>query len=209
MKALRHQVDKKYGKKIRFYAAGEYGTDRTQHENIGRPHFHAIIFGHGFHEKKITRTGSPAYNSPELDEIWGKGRTEVGTVTMESAGYVAGYVTKKINGNKADDYYRRINQHTGETASIEPEGARMSRMPGIGKGWYEKYQSEFEKGFVVMNGKKTSIPQFYKRVLQAKNPELVDRLQAEAEPKIKKQDRWNLEAEENQVEAGQAIRNAL
>ncbi len=41
------RLRKKFGNtRIRYYMAGEYG------ENFGRPHFHACIFGHDFHDKK-------------------------------------------------------------------------------------------------------------------------------------------------------------
>lgn len=65
------------GKKIKYYACGEYG------EKTDRAHYHAILFN-DFPRKE------------ELDEIWGLGITDVGTCTEESIRYVAGYVSKKL-----------------------------------------------------------------------------------------------------------------
>lgn len=94
--------------KLRFYAVGEYG-DRTQ-----RPHYHLLVYGIG---EGHTQTIADAWS------IAGKalGHVVVGTLTFESAGYVSGYVTKKMT--KADD--PRLNGR-------HPEFARMSNRPGIG-----------------------------------------------------------------------------
>lgn len=91
-------------RKIRFYLVGEYG-DQTW-----RPHYHAIIFGLKPTEDTIVRS------------TWGKGHVTVGTVTLESAQYVAGYVTKKMT-----------NPNDARLAGRYPEFSRMSLRPnGIG-----------------------------------------------------------------------------
>ena len=204
MHRLRKELDRKYdGKTVRFYMCGEYGTDETQHNKLGRPHFHAIIFGHDFSDDRLfkeERNGNKTYVSPMLERVWGKGRTEIGSVTLESAGYVAGYVTKKLNGDKAVGHYTRVNKKTGEFIDIEPEFARMSRMPGIGKGWYEKFSDDLAKGFITVNGKQCSIPEFYKKLLSDRQPLVMERIEEEGKKAIKKQDRWNLEAEHHQVQ---------
>lgn len=209
MYRLRKHCRYHHEKEIRFYMCGEYGTDKSQHADLGRPHFHAIIFGHAFTDDRVffkMRDGHKTYVSESLARTWGKGHSEIGSVTMESAGYVAGYVTKKITGEAANDHYMRVDQDTGECFPIEHEKARMSRNPGIGKGWYEAFAQDLEKGFITVGGKETSIPQFYKRVLEQRQPDIADRIQAEGETKRLKQDRWNLQAEERQTHAKQKER---
>ena len=208
MHRLRKRITyKDKDKKIRFYMCGEYGTDENAFNKIGRPHFHAIIFGHDFTDDRLfkeERKGNKTYVSPMLDQAWGKGLTEIGNVTFESASYVAGYVVKKINGDAAKDHYLRVNQVTGEAVPIKPEYARMSRggrkkgTGGIGAGWYEKYSEDLEKGFITIGGKKRPIPQYYRDILKERNPEALERVEERAKMEAKKQDRWNLEAEEHQ-----------
>lgn len=74
-KRLRSALSK--GRKIKYYACGEYGTKR------GRPHYHAIIFGLGPDDKML------------IEEAWPNGLVHIGTVTRYSAQYVAGYIMDK------------------------------------------------------------------------------------------------------------------
>lgn len=99
MKRLR----KKYGAGIRFYMCGEYG------EQLGRPHFHACIFGMDFADKKLWKTTgskSKLYRSAELEKLWTFGFSSVGDVNFESAAYVARYIMKKVTGEAATEHYR-------------------------------------------------------------------------------------------------------
>jgi hypothetical protein len=98
MKRLR----KKYGKGIRFYMCGEYG------DKLGRPHFHACLFGHDFADKKLWKTTdskSKLYRSAELEKLWPYGFSSVGDVTFESAAYVARYIMKKVSGDASESHY--------------------------------------------------------------------------------------------------------
>lgn len=87
----------------RFYAVGEYG-DYSE-----RPHYHVALFGLG----------------PEFADgyqiTWRDGYTYTGDLTIASAAYIAGYVTKKMTSK---DDARLGGRH--------PEFARMSLRPGIG-----------------------------------------------------------------------------
>ena len=124
MKRLR----KKYGEHIRFFHCGEYG------ENFNRPHHHACIFNHDFEDKSHWNTlnGIPIYRSEQLEKLWPFGFCTIGSVTWDSAAYVARYCTKKITGSKAEEHYQ----------GKEPEYVTMSRNPGIGKAWYDKYKAD-------------------------------------------------------------------
>lgn len=155
---------KKYKhKKIRFFHCGEYG------EKTRRPHYHAIIFNHDFHDKLIhsQRDGIPLYTSKILEELWPYGFNTIGDVTFESAAYVARYILKKITGEQAHDHYRVLDSSTGELVSIRPEYTTMSRRPGIGKGWFEKYSADvYPKDFLTVRGVKVKPPKFYDSLLE-------------------------------------------
>ena len=144
MKRLR----KKHGK-VRYFAVGEYG------DQLGRPHYHAVLFGIDFADKRPHSKnvhGDQLYTSEVLDALWGKGYTLYGKVTVQSARYVAKYCIKKVNGKLAPEHY----------GSRSPEFTVMSLKPGIGSGWFEKFQSDvYPSDFVVLRGKKRSPPRFY------------------------------------------------
>lgn len=144
--------------KIRFFTGGEYG-DRTR-----RPHYHSIMFGADFPDKRIhSKSGDhQLFVSDELNKIWGMGHCYIGTVTLDSAAYVAGYVTKKISGDMAEQHYTRLDPLTGEIVKLEPEFAIMSRRPGIGAAWYEQFKDDvFPSDTKVMKGKPGPVPRYY------------------------------------------------
>lgn len=136
------------GRKIRFYHCGEYG------ETTHRPHYHAILFGMDFPDKKFlkyTETDKPLYISQVLDDTWQKGDCYIGDVTFESAAYCGRYVMKKLTGNRKSEY-----------GSREPEYSTMSRRPGIGKPWLEKWETDvFPIDYCIVNGKKVKVPKYY------------------------------------------------
>lgn len=150
---------KKTGKKIRYYMAGEYGSE------TGRPHFHACLFGFDFDDKtpiKRLNDGTYLYRSVLLETLWRYGFSSVGSVTFESASYVARYIMKKITGRAAQDRYYSVNAATGECLPITPEFNRMSLKPGIGQTWFDKYQSDiYPTGTCIIRGKKMKPPRFY------------------------------------------------
>lgn len=163
MKRLRNT-----GVKPRYYMCGEYG------ETTGRPHYHAILFGHDFADKKNpkkTKQGHSLYESPQLTELWGKGKTWIGACTPDSCGYVARYITKKVRGEAAPLYYTRVNKETGELEPIEHEYARMSLKPGIGATFYEKYKGEIHnQDSVIVKQQKRKVPRYYDKQLEKFDP---------------------------------------
>ena len=151
-------------RKIRFYHCGEYG------ELHGRPHYHAILFGHDFADKELhtVHNGNRLYISKTLQKLWPFGFSSIGDMTFESAAYVARYCMKKVTGDAAEDHYAVIDPDTGEyLGQKKPEYASMSRRPGIGSEWFKKYKGDcYPKDFVTMNGKKVRPPKFYDRMLE-------------------------------------------
>jgi len=164
MKRLRKQT----GCKIRYYHCGEYG------ENFGRPHYHAAIFNYDFPDKihyKTTKNGDRLYTSQILSKIWPAGLHTTGDVTFKSAAYIARYIMKKINGEAADAHYEIMNSETGELSHLIPEYSTMSRRPGIGQGWVEKYHGDvYPDDFVIINGKKSRAPRYYDQQFEIAYP---------------------------------------
>lgn len=167
MKRLR----KRLAHKIRFFAAGEYG-DRTL-----RPHYHLILFGEDFPDRvpwRKTGSGHVIYRSKLLEGVWALGHAELGTVTPESCGYVARYCLKKVNGERAEEHYRRVDPETGEVYRCLPEFITMSSRPGIGADWFEQFASDaFPSDFVIIDGQKRSVPRYYLKKLGEEEAELV------------------------------------
>lgn len=158
--------DNKHGKMypdtyrpIRFYMCGEYG------EKKGRPHFHACIFNFDFPDKKYWRKtdqGHKVYRSAILEELWPHGNCEIGSLSWQSAAYVARYIMKKVVGEAADQHYQTHHPYTGEIMRRTPEFTKMSLKPGIAEGWFRKYWRDvFPHDFVIYKGRKTKPPRYY------------------------------------------------
>ena len=162
---------------IRFYMGPEYG------DKSGRPHYHALLFNFDFPDKELftIRNECRLYTSALLNSLWScpkSGRSygfaSVGSVTFESAAYVARYMMKKVKG---DDnvlrYFTDVDPETGEIVPIAPEKARMSRMPGLATGWFDCfYQDVYPSDEVVLSGGRKSMPpKFYDKLFEAMNPE--------------------------------------
>ena len=151
---------------IRFYMCGEYGT------RYGRPHYHACLFNYDFPDKKykrVNQVGDKIYTSELLDDVWGQadaGMCEIGSVSFESAAYVARYIMKKVTGDEADVYYTYVDDY-GEVHNRKPEYTNMSRRPGIGKGWYEKWSKDvFPADYIIHNGVKHRPPRYYEGLFE-------------------------------------------
>jgi hypothetical protein len=172
MKRLRKHYSPR---KIRYFQCGEYGDLNM------RPHYHSILFGIDFADKYHWRTnnGYRCYRSETLEKLWPYGQSEIGSVTFESAAYVARYIMKKITGDIADDHYTIVDEddidfETGEikTYKIHPEFVTMSRRPGIGFTWFEQFKSDvYPKDFVTVNGKKMKPPKYYDKLLDLLDPD--------------------------------------
>lgn len=158
MKRLRKRIGK-----VRFFACGEYGGKSD------RPHYHLILFGYDPPDRTLWRrsaSGHYLYRSALLESVWPYGHVEVGDVTIESAGYCARYITKKVTGKEAENHYRRVNPETGQLFDLKPEFIVMSTRPGIGRDWFDQYSMDaFPSDFVIVNGQRRPVPQYYKRQL--------------------------------------------
>lgn len=185
LKKLRQHLHKENGIKIRYFLVGEYG-DQTK-----RPHYHAIIFGWFPQDAKLkykNKQGDRLYSSETLTKIWGKGLADFGQVTYKSAAYCARYTLKKSGGKFPVGHYQRLDVETGEVIQLEPEFAKMSTHPGIGKTFYEKFSGDIHNGdYSIVEGRKHRPPRYYDKLLQLRSPERYEQIKTERRIKSDKQ----------------------
>lgn len=164
------RLRKRSKQKFKYFHCGEYG------EKLERPHYHAIIFGLDFDDKiEHSGTGEYAtYTSDTLDDCWGNGFCLIGSVTFESAAYVARYCTKKRTGKDAEWYYYRSDEFGVAGHQVRPEYCTMSRGrktgDGIGGEWFRRYSDElinFDE--VIVNGHPCKPPRYYDYLLKRNN----------------------------------------
>lgn len=133
LKRLRRSTDSK----LRYYYCGEYGDE------YNRPHYHMCLFGLGVKDKKF------------IEDAWGLGFVKCGLVEHDSIQYVAGYIEKKLLGDKAQYYTDN---------KLYPPFSRCSQ--GIGKQFALDNRSQIEQEYkVTMQGKSVGLPRYYRKVL--------------------------------------------
>ncbi len=186
---------------FRFLHCGEYGEENK------RPHYHACLFGIDFSDDRVVfsqEDGHILWVSPQLEEIWGQGWCRIGPLNFDTAAYCAAYLQKKITGptikpgEKSDQRlayetmslekkhraYQRVDSETGEVTTVKPEYATMSRRPGLGTSWFNKYQQDvYPDDHVIMKGKKFRPPKHYDNLLEKKNPTLLEKLKLQRKKK--------------------------
>ena len=176
MKRLRKAYD---DKSIRYFHCGEYG------DQLQRPHYHACLFGIDFPDKRLLslNRGNHLYESPRLTKIWGHGHCSIGTLTFESAAYVARYVCKKITGPGAEEYY-------GDRI---PPYVTMSRRPAIGREWLDKFLNDVYIGdqVITREGRKCKPPKYYDKLLEDMSPERFKFIKRDREARAKKREEDN------------------
>lgn len=178
---------------FRYFVAAEYG------DQFGRPHFHPILFGQGFLEDRYVwrRQGRIEYfRSPTLERLWADpetgrplGHVEFSEVTFASAQYVAGYTLKKLRKHAPEGEHReepgpmglgpyiRPHPKTGEPVEVEREFALMSRRPGIGAEWAERWgreavaDDEVRLGAGPDESKARAVPRFFRERFATDFPE--------------------------------------
>lgn len=152
MKRLRKRLNEK---KIRYYAVGEYG------ENTARPHYHAILFNCDEADLEIRTEQLPGGKTRLIsglcEKIWPVGYNVMGSVTIESIQYVAGYVHKKLYGK--DKY----------PEGITPPFALMSKLIGYNYFISERFHNVQKNGTIKLRGKDVNVPRSYIRKLKRAN----------------------------------------
>lgn len=139
---------RKAGLKFRYFACGEYGT------KTHRPHYHAILFGVDFVTADFF-----------VRKFWDYGFAYCTEANSKTAGYVAGYCTKKLGNVKTNMELKDLG--------LRPEFIVMSRRPSIGAASIErlkKYalaQGKFDVISVLKKGSEiVSVPRYIKNKLR-------------------------------------------
>jgi len=172
---------------IRYYAAGEYGTQGT------RPHYHILLFGHDFPRGHLSpsdndlilysrgkQSGQQLYTSKSLEKLWTKGFSTIGEFSHQSALYVAKYSIKKITGELAAAHYE------GKL----PEFALMSLKPGIGGDWIKKFTSDcYPKDFFTIKGRKMRPPRYYDKFIEKNRPKCFEYIKQQRIASAKENDK--------------------
>ncbi len=161
---------------FRFLHCGEYGP------KTHRPHYHACIFGLDFHEDRVLwqqADGRTTWLSDTLSQVWGKGFTTLAPLNFATASYVAGYVFKKL---KTADHLAEHSVY-GESPeplfTEKPEYVTMSRNPGLGTPWLDRYWRDvYPADLVNIDGKTYRPPPFYDNYLLERDPPLYDQVMA-------------------------------
>lgn len=147
---------------IRYYMCGEYGGETE------RPHYHAVIFGKDFTDRKplgTSESGEMFYSSEELTSLWPHGQAAVQDATPGSMGYVTRYIMTKRLGRDAKTAY----------GDRRPEYNNMSRKPGLGEKWYNLYEADFRtEDHAIHNGVKQAVPRYYDKLLKRKDADQLE-----------------------------------
>jgi len=169
------RIRKETGKEMKYYACGEYG------ERFDRPHYHVIAFGIG------------AESADSVEKTWQKGFVKVGTVTKDSIQYVAGYVRKKLSGEKAEIYKGRERPFQLQSKAI---GLRFA---------LENAQQIRADLGVTIKGQPAGLPRYYRKKLDIDTEDLKARAEkSESETKAY----YVADGLESEVDILHAIRKA-
>lgn len=179
------------GRAIRYFACGEYG------DKSNRPHYHCLLFNYWpVDAEKRVASGYPAWTSRELTKLWPHGHHLVNAVNWNTVGYVTQYSVKKVRGKNAenDASYLVVDTGSGEiVGEKEKEFALMSRRPGIGAPWLEKFGAEtYRDDSVVMNGVEMLPPKFYDCKYEVVDGERVRKLKRDRVGKVCYEDQRSL-----------------
>lgn len=159
---------------FRFFMCGEYG-DNTQ-----RPHFHALLFGLDLPDLvkcNSVYSACDIFQSELLQQVWGKGFCTVGSVTPESARYVAGYVQKRVSVELEAERFTWITRYGEVVVRKQPYG-KMSLKPGIGAEWVAKNLKDMvNHGCVHEHQYKKKIPSYFGQLIEKINPEAAESLE--------------------------------
>ena len=152
---------------IRFFMCGEYGS------TTARPHYHLLLYNLPIPDLKFYSSnslGDLLYNSDEIESLWSYGFVVIGKFEWKTAAYTARYVLKKFKGKTKEETQEYYN-----SLALVPEYTRMSRMPGIGRNYYDAHRDEIYKNdeIILSGGRLTKPPKYFDNILKNENETLM------------------------------------
>lgn len=128
LKKMRDTLYKRYNISIRYFGCGEYGSIDE------RPHYHILLFGYNFPDKKFFKNsakGVPIYISEELSSLWKYGLAIVQDVNHRACMYVSKYVSKKIKFNDLQSEFEMYYGREPEFLFMSKGNCQSNRCPYI------------------------------------------------------------------------------
>lgn len=170
-----------YRKRISYLYCGEYG------HKFKRPHYHIILFGFDFPDKKFLKdseSGDQLFSSEILQKLWPFGFSTIGQMSMASAMYCASYITKYVSNKEKSLYY--TDQQTGEYK--QPEFGNASKKPALGLNWLKTYVNDISAhNSVIIADQKYRIPRYYLKKMEELFPNKYEKLKIKREEKLDNQ----------------------
>lgn len=175
------RLRKRYGPGIRYLYCGEYGS------LFDRPHYHMLLFNCNITDLSVcAKSGtSYIYTSEELHRLWPYGFHSIGDLTFDSACYAARYTLKKITGKLAEEHY----------GDRYPEFMRVSRRPGLGREFYDKWKSDlynYDK-CVVKDNFIARPPEYYDRLFEQEHGDEFKSIKQARKSRVRERDTEELE----------------
>lgn len=203
------------GRSFRFFACGEYGEQSfrphyhalffglsfndlvpTQRKDLFRSQVLDSIWARGAcyigHVTPSSAGYVAGYVNKKQGGSWGGARLE-GRVAPPA--WTLGMDSEKIF---VDDYAdegeyaqwrerSRVDLDTGEVYMVEPEFRLMSRRPGLGSAWFDRYRSDvFPHDEIVSGGREYPTPRFYDTLLEREDPEALAAIKAKRQEVVAK-----------------------
>lgn len=206
IKRLRDYLYRTYNISIRYFGCGEYGEKYERpHYHIlifGYDFTDKVPF-------KLSNKGVQLFTSDELSNLWPYGFSYVEELNHNACSYVAQYCMKKIKPYDCEDLYDYYYGKIPEFLFMSKGNCQVNRCPyiddiikdnfnslrnlyipycndcirtrgGLGFNWLMKYLYDVKRlGFIVIDGKKYPIPDYYKKIIKLTDEKLYDKLHSD------------------------------
>lgn len=140
---------KRNGALVRYYIIGEYGDKVHITQGTNRPHYHGIFY--------FPKGCSKDIAIDVLNSSWSFGIVDIQPVTFADINYVAKHQFKECKGND----YQRMHAPIFATMSRSRGGLGVDYTKFVER----RHPSRSSKLYVLLNGYRLALPQFYRKRL--------------------------------------------